>query len=348
MSRKRTGQNFICQICGNEFYRMPSEIKKGCTITCGRKCNAIWRLQGEQKTCPTCGKEFYARKSQIKQGYGNYCSKSCWAATLKHQNYFDCIICGKSFRRRNWQIELGYTKVCSRKCADAAKRRMSTHGGGRINLFTIWQKREWTADACDICGSKENLQLDHIIPRFAGGLPTSENAQTLCRKCNLDKYRNQDMPYYLWLWEWHTFNTTPQPLEGEIPKLDLYQENTPRGERQGLSKLTAEDVIEIRILYPRLDQRELGRQYKVSNVTVSHVIVGDTWRAPEYQPPGQKISPKKSRYLTKEQIIEIRRNYPAMTQYQLADRFETSVANVCLIVNRKSWKGAEYEPPSAT
>lgn len=42
-------------------------------------------------------------------------------------------------------------------------------------------------NTCVNCGSKDNLQVDHIVPFEAGGRTVKENLQTLCRACNIAK-----------------------------------------------------------------------------------------------------------------------------------------------------------------
>ncbi|MCL2116417.1 MAG: HNH endonuclease [Methanobrevibacter sp.] len=40
---------------------------------------------------------------------------------------------------------------------------------------------------CLSCGTKENLTIDHIIPRVEGGTNDIDNLQVLCQHCNLTK-----------------------------------------------------------------------------------------------------------------------------------------------------------------
>lgn len=40
---------------------------------------------------------------------------------------------------------------------------------------------------CVLCGSDENLTVDHIIPISKGGTETLDNLRTLCKSCNSKK-----------------------------------------------------------------------------------------------------------------------------------------------------------------
>jgi len=52
---------------------------------------------------------------------------------------------------------------------------------------------------CLVCGTTENLTIDHIKPRIMGGTNNINNLQTLCKHCNLEKgievidYRNNNI-----------------------------------------------------------------------------------------------------------------------------------------------------------
>ena len=191
---KKSGLSFACPICSKTVYRCPSLVKRGAALTCGRKCRAVLQRRGSERECLRCKSKFYARKSQIKQGYANYCSKQCFAATTKTTEIFQCVVCSGRFEKNQWQIKKGHTLYCSRVCTDRFRRKLGR--GRKLDLFTNWQKREWMDNKCATCGSIDKLELDHIVPRFAGGTAERSNAQTLCRTCNRMKFWIIDLPKY--------------------------------------------------------------------------------------------------------------------------------------------------------
>jgi len=42
--------------------------------------------------------------------------------------------------------------------------------------------------ACIYCGSKESLELDHVVPLSGGGVHAESNLVVACRSCNASKY----------------------------------------------------------------------------------------------------------------------------------------------------------------
>jgi len=55
-----------------------------------------------------------------------------------------------------------------------------------VKMF-VWQR---DGGKCVKCGSRENLEFDHIIPLSKGGSNTERNIQLLCEKCNREKHDN--------------------------------------------------------------------------------------------------------------------------------------------------------------
>lgn len=54
----------------------------------------------------------------------------------------------------------------------------------RLSRHSILARDNYT---CQYCGSKRDLTIDHVLPRWCGGPQTWDNLVTCCRKCNLKK-----------------------------------------------------------------------------------------------------------------------------------------------------------------
>jgi hypothetical protein len=184
-----------CPVCGVEFNRFPSEAKK--RITCSRTCAArMFRDKGEVAQCAHCGGDFYRNRFKVSKGHGTTCSRACHFALRRKRVTATCIQCDSPFEVPHYQINvMGGGKFCTRRCTDIFKRKLRKRG--EQNMFTNWQKREWKDEQCAKCGATEKLELDHIVPRFAGGTTERTNAQTLCRTCNRKKFWTDDYPLYL-------------------------------------------------------------------------------------------------------------------------------------------------------
>ncbi len=61
---------------------------------------------------------------------------------------------------------------------------------GKVTNKIRFQIFERDNNCCRICGSTQNLQIDHIKPISKGGRSTYDNLQTLCERCNKIKDNN--------------------------------------------------------------------------------------------------------------------------------------------------------------
>lgn len=64
--------------------------------------------------------------------------------------------------------------------------------GNRATIPMDIASAVWNRDGgkCCICGTKEDLEFDHIIPISKGGATSFRNLQLLCKKCNIRKSDN--------------------------------------------------------------------------------------------------------------------------------------------------------------
>ncbi|MCK9555097.1 HNH endonuclease [bacterium] len=59
-----------------------------------------------------------------------------------------------------------------------------------------WQREQEFPKECVFCGSPENLQMDHLIPKHRGGPDSADNMVWSCRNCNISR---GDKGIFVWL-----------------------------------------------------------------------------------------------------------------------------------------------------
>ena len=63
----------------------------------------------------------------------------------------------------------------------------------------MWRKKikeQWD-NSCAYCGSKENLTIDHVVPKSKGGLNCTKNVVCSCLQCNGSKADSEWKQWYL-------------------------------------------------------------------------------------------------------------------------------------------------------
>ena len=91
---------------------------------------------------------------------------------------------------------------------------------GKIKWSTTireWVREHEKPNECIYCGSKENLSIEHILPRCCKGPDIPDNAVKICRKCNSTKGGKR-------LYEWFGFRmqkTFSDVLLRRVPWLSL-------------------------------------------------------------------------------------------------------------------------------
>jgi HNH endonuclease len=65
----------------------------------------------------------------------------------------------------------------------------------RQNTYALRSAGFEQAEACELCGSTENLVIDHIIALSQGGTNELSNLRTLCQSCNTKQgWQNRERP----------------------------------------------------------------------------------------------------------------------------------------------------------
>ena len=155
----------------------------------GRKRRFIY------KKCEHCGKFFKTTNFDIKRGR-KYCSRRCWSFYCA-KNLKDWTNPQKIAKRNKeeWfrkRVGEGLRRYYTEKVLLRRLKRRDNFDYGWTGWERIIRKKILKRDiVCQMCGSKKNLRVHHIIPIRAGGTEDENNLITVCNKCHQIIEKNQ-------------------------------------------------------------------------------------------------------------------------------------------------------------
>lgn len=221
------------------------------------------RYKGKIHICSKCGREKIVRANRNP----TFCKK-CTYGTRKtdvkdNEEFIEekngnrtfrvraekttCIICKKEYlRRKNHGCK---TKICNQCICNHNGKLSYTTGIGDYVERAI----NHYGKICSICKSVENIEVHHID--FDRKNNEIENLQVLCKSCHRKPH-------------WKEKKKDPEWIKTFIKN---------RSGEKGPSKLTNEQVLEVRSLYPKLTIKELAKKFGRGESTISHIVHRRTW-----------------------------------------------------------------------
>jgi len=201
----------ICIYCGKEYEANPKWHHK--TGLCSIECKRLRNIERQEKYKKSDkGKEAYKRwcknptKKIIDKRYQQTpnakekarrrANKFYWAhkdnpefqekVRQIYERYYEKNYDSLRLRNNTATSKYGKTEK-GKRGAKQYKYYLRNNKSGKINWGEVEKKLKALNYKCQICGTKENITIDHIIPLSKGGTNEINNLQPLCKSCNSRK-----------------------------------------------------------------------------------------------------------------------------------------------------------------
>ena len=167
---------YQCLFCGEDFQsRRPYNTQHSPTY-CSKECQDNARREIHETTCAICGKTFTPLRIGSK-----LCSNECKYESHRRGVHLECPVCGKTFKRNG-----KHRVFCSHDCFAKSMLGVSPRKGKTFTNAVRKAIRIRDNFTCVLCGST-GKEVDHILCIALGGDNSMENGRVLCRKCHIEK-----------------------------------------------------------------------------------------------------------------------------------------------------------------
>ena len=223
--------------------------------------------------CDFCSKEFDIFPYALKRTKLHFCSRECYSEFRPKPALVKCLFCKKEFKKNLSQIEIYKNHFCSKEChikhyhlPNIIEERFFKYIEKQENGCWIWTghvKRDGYGASRHIGKYVLSHRLSWIIHN--GEIP---KGMFILHKCDVRSCVNPE----------HLFLGTHQDNMDDM--INKKRDRHLKGEDSALSKLTDENVREIRSLYKsgKFTQEELANKFPCSRANMSSIILRKIWR----------------------------------------------------------------------
>lgn len=199
----------VCEQCGQEYEKWPSDVKNNKHNFCGRTCYLAYKKRYNiTSKCEVCGKIFSSRH----HGNANrFCSRECYD---KYRGIKDkireCPVCHNKF-----EATASRDIYCSWECSVKDKSSYMPRGENHWNWqggiteenarlrnspeYKEWQLAVYKKDnyQCQKCGSVTDINAHHIYPwkYFPERRFDVTNGMVLCKHCHMKLHGKYGLDY---------------------------------------------------------------------------------------------------------------------------------------------------------
>ena len=100
------------------------------------------------------------------------------------EDNWELLATSPNYKSARWKCAYCNKKVTIKQNDHGVEKRESGRAIPKNVQTNVWRRDQ---GQCVECGSKENIEFDHIIPWSKGGGNTTRNIQLLCQECNRKK-----------------------------------------------------------------------------------------------------------------------------------------------------------------